>query len=242
MNRSSRVALGLLIATSTIFAIPVEASAQGLFGLLFGGRPSYRAPPPVAARAYADPGSPSDPLGLFGPPQAAPAPSGGRGVAFCVRLCDGRYFPVQGVGSTQLCSAMCPAAETMTFYGGSIDYAAASDGSRYADLDNAFVYRQRLVPGCTCNGKDAFGLATVDLAKDPTLREGDIVATANGLMAFQMSRSRRGEVANFTPVDVSRLSRELRERLANTKIAGPVQTPGSAQADSETSSAARKLR
>ena len=57
------------------------------------------------------------------------------------------------------------------------------DGSRYADLDNAFVYRKKLVAGCTCNGRDPFGLARVDVNTDPTLRPGDIVATKTGLVA-----------------------------------------------------------
>ena len=52
-----------------------------------------------------------------------------------------------------------------------------SDGSRYADLDTALLYRKQLVAGSTCNGRDRFGLAHVDVNTDPTLRPGDIVAT-----------------------------------------------------------------
>ncbi len=55
------------------------------------------------------------------------------------------------------------------------------DGSRYSDLPNAFAYRQKMVGGCSCNGKTAFGLANIDVKTDPTLRQGDIVATAGGL-------------------------------------------------------------
>src|SRR5438874_1287610 len=79
--------------------------------------------------------------------------------------------------------------------------AVAPDGKRYSDIENAFLYRQRLVPQCTCNGKDAFGLAAIGVADDPTLRPGDMVATQRGLMAFTGARSRDGEARNFTPVE-----------------------------------------
>ena len=95
---------------------------------------------------------------------------GGARVAYCVRLCDGRYFPIQrsaNANPAQLCSALCPATKTQVFNGSQIDHAYASGGQRYADLDNAFVYRQRVVENCSCNGKDSFGLARIDVAADP---------------------------------------------------------------------------
>ena len=45
------------------------------------------------------------------------------------------------------------------------------------------MYRQKIVEGCTCNGKDSFGLARIDVASDPTLRPGDIVATGDNVKA-----------------------------------------------------------
>ena len=41
-----------------------------------------------------------------------------------------------------------------------------------------------IVPDCTCNGKDALGLVNTPVDDDPTLRPGDIVATNDGLMAY----------------------------------------------------------
>jgi hypothetical protein len=79
-----------------------------------------------------------------------------------------------------------------------------------------------VVDNCSCNGKDAFGLAPIDVNSDPTLRNGDIVATGAGLMSYaSVPRPGRGTQAasNFTPVDTSRLSGDLRERLANTTVA-----------------------
>ena len=129
--------------------------------------------------------------------------STGHTVVFCVRLCDGQHFPLEHVSSftpVETCRAMCPATRTKVFFGSEIDHAAAADGVHYADLDNAFVYRKRLVPNCTCNGKDAFGLAPFDLSSDPTLRPGDIVSTGAGFKAYA---GKRGQADAFTPVDAA---------------------------------------
>ena len=75
-------------------------------------------------------------------------------------------------------------------YGSDIERASGSGGERYADLDNAFVYRRHIVNACTCNGKDAFGLARLEAGADPTLQAGDVVATDSGLVA--VTRQRRG--------------------------------------------------
>jgi hypothetical protein len=117
----------------------------------------------------------------------APRIDGNRQVLFCVRLCDGRYFPIDHISNATplvTCKAMCPASETKVFSGGEIDHAIAHDGTRYADLGAAFAYRQHLIPSCTCNGKDPLGLARVETSSDPTLRPGDMVATETGLKVY----------------------------------------------------------
>ena len=149
-----------------------EVAAQGMFDFLFGAR---RVPSPSPS---AVPQAPSPVVPLAAAPQ--PSSAGSPAVAFCVRLCDGRYFPMQHQRATQaaeLCHAFCPASKTKIFSGSEIGRAVAADGTRYAGLTNAFVYRRRVVADCTCNGKDAFGLATLTIDADPTLRPGDVVAT-----------------------------------------------------------------
>ena len=121
-------------------------------------------------------------------PASTPSIGGstGQSVAYCVRLCDGRYFPMQrhsNATSIQLCNAFCPATKTQVFNGSQIDHAVASNGARYTNLQNAFVYRQKIIPGCSCNGKDEFGLAKVDVKSDPTLKPGDIVSTGDNQKA-----------------------------------------------------------
>jgi hypothetical protein len=103
--------------------------------------------------------------------------------SYCVRTCDGRYFPASA-GDNQSraegCKSLCPASETRLFTGSSIEN-ASSNGKSYSALPNAFRYRKELVPGCTCNGKDVIGLANIKAEDDKTLRRGDMVATKDGI-------------------------------------------------------------
>ena len=172
----------MIVALALTVAAPMPASAQGFFDFLFGGRPQ-RQYVPQQSNAYADPyGAPER------PPSADPSPSTGRVVSYCVRTCDGRYFPMHRTSNAnpvQLCNSFCPASKTQVYTGSAIDYAVAANGARYGDSENAFVYRKQIVAGCTCNGRDAFGLAPIDAAADPTLRPGDIVMTAEGPMSLR---------------------------------------------------------
>jgi hypothetical protein len=140
--------------------------------------------------SYAEPAAP-----FSSPRPASTAPSGGGRVTYCVRLCDGRYFPVQSnsaASAAELCNSFCPASPTKVFSGSSdINRAVARDGTRYSALENAFVYRTRVVTDCTCNGKDSFGLAQVDIKADPTVRSGDLVATASGPVAALAAKANR---------------------------------------------------
>jgi hypothetical protein len=174
-----------LAALALVAAMPAPASAQGFFEQLFGGR--QRSYETQFGNAYADPYANRE----YGTPdQAQPAapPSTGRVVSYCVRSCDGRYFPMHRVSSAnpiELCNSFCPASKTQVFTGSEINYAVAASGARYPDSENAFVYRKQIVPGCTCNGRDAFGIARIDLAADPTIKQGDIVVTAEGPMSLR---------------------------------------------------------
>lgn len=219
-----RVAFGLSGLALATFAAPSPADAQGFFERIFGGlRRAIHAParPPSNANAFVDPFTSL--ANALNPPAQRAEGSPSRG--FCVRGCDGRYFPVQAsadMSAAESCHAFCPAGQARLYAGSNIDTALAADGSRYADSDNAYLYRKQMVAGCTCNGRDAFGLAHIDAASDPTLRPGDIVATKNGLMAVTGSRNK---VADFTPIEnYSRLSKTMRAKLSETKIA-PTASP-----------------
>jgi hypothetical protein len=170
----------------------------------------------------------------------APAPLGqesvngggdstGHTVVFCVRLCDGQHFPMeQMVNGTpvETCRAICPYSKTKVFFGSEIGGAVAQDGQHYAALETAFVYRKQLVANCTCNGKDAFGLTSFDVKKDPTLRPGDIVSTKDGLLAFT---GRSGSTAAFTPVNPVTLPADIRPGSAQLRLPPSVDPPADEQ-------------
>jgi hypothetical protein len=202
--------VGFIIGFMALATAP--ASAEGLFDFLFGGA---RRPAPPSVSSYSDPFG-----GQTSQRPEEPALEAGPSVAFCVRLCDGRYFPIQRTSNSnpvRTCSAFCPTARTKVFSGNEINTATANDGSRYKELPNAFVYRDRKVADCTCNGKDAYGLVTAEANDDPTLQPGDIVATDRGFVAYNGSSRRSKE---FTPIGSnSGLSAELRRKLAGAKIA-----------------------
>jgi hypothetical protein len=205
------VALGVALTNT-------PASAQGIFDFLFG---SLRRPGlPAGTSSYGDPNVQDI------RPDAGPRSESGSSVAYCVRLCDGRFFPIQrsgGANPALVCGSVCPAARTKTFSGGTINHAVAPDGTRYADLQNAFAFRDRIVANCTCNGKDSVGLVTASADDDPTLRPGDIVATNDGFVAYNGGRQ---QSTKFTPIgSYGGLSAELRQHLAAARITPSEATP-----------------
>jgi hypothetical protein len=162
-----------------------EDFLSALFGA-FGGRPRL----PFANEGDA-----------MSVPQSAARPRYAGGQAYCVRTCDGRYFPLAASDNQSRaasCNSFCPASETRVVYGGDIDGAATETGTPYSELPNAFRYRNEMVAGCTCNGKDQVGLAPVNIENDPTLRKGDIVAGTDRLMSAGRGADRRGAL-NFSP-------------------------------------------
>jgi hypothetical protein len=120
----------------------------------------------------------------------------------------------------KICSAMCPASATKVYTGSGIDQANAVDGTPYSKLENAFVYRERMVSNCTCTGKEIGGTAAMDIHSDPTLRPGDIVATRDGLMVFKGSQEASHQTGDFIPVDDYKdLPAGVRRTLAELRVA-----------------------
>jgi hypothetical protein len=189
----SRVALLGAAALTFASALAPAAQAQDFFSALFGGLTRGRTPYVSMPFANEDGSVPAQ--------RGEMRPRYGGGQAFCVRTCDGRYFPItasDNASKAASCNSFCPASETKIVYGGNIDNAATETGKPYSELPNAFRYRTEMVAGCTCNGKDQIGLAPVKIEDDPTLRKGDIVAGENGLQVVGRS-DKRGAALNFSP-------------------------------------------
>jgi hypothetical protein len=211
--------IGPLVLLAGVVLTAPTASAQGFFDFLFGD-----SQPQKPQRSAPASGFFGDPLGnnaSDAPPPQRSASSGGAGPAFCVRTCDGKYFPLgRSASPVQMCQAFCPAATTKVFYGSAIDGASSSTGERYAEIDNAFAYRKALRADCTCNGRDPAGLAPIDLTLDTSLRPGDVIATTSGLVAFSGVRTGNGQTAEFTPVaSYPGLTSDVRARLGEMKVA-----------------------
>jgi hypothetical protein len=170
-------------------------------------------------------GSPFQPRHLEAPALYTPAPihrsyapthsrvagdqeGGGGGYrVFCVRLCDGFFYPMGATdsdGSTQdmLCRSGCPDAKTAVFRGktGSDPGEAQNDaGERYADLPEAFKFRTNLTKDCTCR-RNPGQAEELTADKDPTLKPGDAIVTTAGAMIFLGGRR-----PPFAPSDFANL-------------------------------------
>ncbi|MBR0794454.1 DUF2865 domain-containing protein [Bradyrhizobium jicamae] len=194
---------------------PAPVSAEGLFDFFFGGAQKQ-------ANFFADPFGNNQQPDRPSAPASAPRVAG-SGPAFCVRSCDGKYFPLTMRGNAtpvQMCQAFCPASATKVYYGSNIDSASSNSGERYADSDNAYAYRKALRADCTCNGRDPAGLAPIDLSLDTSLRAGDVIATADGLVAYTGIRVGNDQAFDFTPVaSYPGLTAALRAQLGEMKVA-----------------------
>jgi hypothetical protein len=203
-----RLAFGAAVAMGALSVAPV-AHAEDFLTALFGGFGGNRSQASAVPLPFANEGGAIAPQGEARPRAAY---SGG-GQAYCVRTCDGRYFPISGSdrqSRAASCNSFCPASDTKVVYGSGIDNAATESGKPYSELPNAFRYRNEMVAGCTCNGKDQIGLAAVKIENDPTLRKGDIVAGSDGPVVASRGADRRGASLNFSPASDAVRSRYQR--------------------------------
>ena len=101
------------------------------------------------------------------------------------------------------CRALCPSASVALYFlpGNSdrIEDAANARGEPYSALPAAFRYRSAGAPACGCRRAGEPGLA---YWRDPTLKSGDAVMTADGLVVFRGAGGGAPYGAEaFTPVD-----------------------------------------
>ena len=143
--------------------------------------------------------------------------SGGQ---YCVRTCDGYYFPLpsQGAaaGDTEACRAACPGAPVEVYSlgrGDEIEDAVSLKGKLYSSLPTAFSYRTQLVKACSCKPERNSGFAS--LLRDKTLVSGDIVVTEKGVYVFSGARRFPYRESDFVPLSKARgLPRQVKMYLA----------------------------
>ena len=166
-----------------------NASAQDLLDFLFGRPPDRSSSPPPRTRCNS-----------CRPGTSMPGPSGPAGPG---TMTSRSAIPISAAVQPIACA--CATAATFRWSGtprcagAALQRAMSREpdkdlqrwrdrafgcGRRRAlgDLKTAYLYRKQIVPDCTCNGRDIFGLAPIDVKTDPTFRAGDTVATADGVI------------------------------------------------------------
>ena len=220
---SGRAAAGAALFALVFAAVPAAARAEGgLFGAFLNAIGRVIAPP----RNYSSPAPeevPGNSLSdAFTHGNGIRPAEGGPQVAFCVRTCDGRYFPIAKNGAAtpaKMCRSMCPSAATEIYSGNAIENAVSPRGESYSSLANAFVYRDRLVEGCSCNAKKPVGNTNISYTEDPTLRPGDIVMTENGPVVFRGQVGPTHKLSDFVPArDSKQISGALREQVVAMRV------------------------
>ena len=76
---------------------------------------------------------------------------------FCVRTCDGYYFPLiksRRATTQQYCDYACPSAPTAVYEGSAIETARNIAGEKYTSLPTAFSFRDKAMQKCVCNAPE----------------------------------------------------------------------------------------
>ena len=214
------VARGVAIAAAFALVSAPFGAAAGERGVAGG----FVLLPLIAPRAPAARAAPAQ------APASAPRP-------VCVRLCDGYFFPLAAASGPTAdadeeaaCRVQCPSARVALYFlpgqSDRIEDAADARGEPYSALPAAFRYRSAGAPACGCRRGGAPGLA---YWRDPTLKSGDAVMTADGVVVF------RGAVGGapygaeaFTPVDSAPLGATRRAQLG---VLAPASAPDAPEAD-----------
>ncbi|MEM7301128.1 MAG: DUF2865 domain-containing protein [Pseudomonadota bacterium] len=91
----------------------------------------------------------------------------------CVRMCDGYYFPISHATGSQnfardaeACASMCPGTSTDLFVHpakteDTDNMMSVSSEIAYSNLGTAYLYRERVVPSCTCQSTQSVNFSTI---------------------------------------------------------------------------------
>jgi Protein of unknown function (DUF2865) len=128
---------------------------------------------------------------LFGnnTPYSGQSEQSGTFRTICVRTCDGYFFPISFATTPskfrddeQTCQRMCPAAEVSLYTyhnpGEEVTQAVGLNGRLYTELPNAFHYRTKLDPACSCRKPGQSWADALKAVDDNTVEQGDIVVNA----------------------------------------------------------------
>lgn len=150
---------------------------------------------------------------LFGNNNPAAAPNPGEAVGpidnggqsgtyrtVCVRSCDGFYFPISFAtvparfpDDEKTCKALCPAADASLFTyrnpGEDMHSAVSLSGQPYSSIPNAFAYRQKFNPTCSCKAAgQSWAEALKNIDDKSTAQQGDITVTEENAKRLSQSQ------------------------------------------------------
>ncbi|MGD9539572.1 DUF2865 domain-containing protein [Methylocystis sp.] len=213
LNRLGARRIAGLLAMAAALVSPLDTLAQGdFFDDLFGPEPYSAYPARRSGRVTHPrprPRAPKAAIRRDRAPEAHAEEDSMSGGGYCVRACDGYYFPLiksSLVSGQHSCELACPSARVELYEGESIEDARNAKGGRYSALPVAFSFRDKLTAGCSCNDPATSHNYFLRLSRrDPTLRDGDVVIGQNGAFIYSGS----------SLVSLSRASRHIRARLRN---------------------------
>ncbi len=154
--------------------------------------------------------------------------TGANGLAVCVRLCDGYFFPsATSSGGDEACATQCPDAPTARYTepAGSdrIEDAVSTGGALYSALPVANRYRTAFDNTCSCRHSLNSSYSASSL-NDPTLRKGDLVMTPKGFLVFQGAKARSVTSSDFVALSQApSLPKDLRAVLVEMERASASQ-------------------
>jgi hypothetical protein len=198
--------LPAFLTGSTIFFVGAVLFAGEFAGANGAWKPPFDISAPVVEAPVRVPVA-DRPVHLRRKFAATATANAGGGRAICVRLCDGFFFPsVITSGSDEACASQCPDAPT-AFYSqpaGSdkIEDAVSLSGAPYSALAVADHHQQSFDNTCACH-RSFTRSYLADLLRDRTLRNGDLVMTANGFAVFRSDKSGAVSAANFVALSKS---------------------------------------
>ncbi len=148
--------------------------------------------------------------------------------SYCVRSCDGFFFPVGHPDSSgdlaahdAACARACPASETQVYVAAAgskgIEEAINRKGQRYDVLRTAFNHRTQYDSACTCTS--ASTPRNYSVMTDFTLRKGDLVMSAEGLKEFRGAERYPLRKADFGAASTSRMSAAELSKLQAAEVA-----------------------
>jgi hypothetical protein len=153
-----------------------------------------------------------------------------------VRTCDGFFFPLSNSpggreNQSDMCQALCPAAETTVFYmggDGDIESATGRNGQSYTSLANASRYQRGFDASCSCRKTGESWTSALREAEGMLDRQrGDVIVSEKRAAELSQPRqdtraeTRRRQQAKVepTPAEEQPMS-SLNSPTAGTESAG----------------------